>query len=101
MERPYPSLEFEVEVSKDGMIQFPPAIARRFHVGSRVTVRITDGIISAALRKRMVTEGEVEHIASMQLEQREQVIDFLSVEGAMAKNTSFRTRARTLLKRRS
>jgi len=96
MERRYPSIECEVTVGHDGTVKLPPAVARRFRTGSRLTVRVTDGTVSSKLRKRNVTEAEVEQIATVQLEDREGVIQFLEVEGTLSHRSPFGRRARTL-----
>ncbi len=97
MERRYPAIECEVTIEHDGTVKLPPSLARRFQQGSRFTLRITDGIVSSKLRKRHVTEAEVENIATVQLEDREGVIQFLEVEGTLSHRSPFGRRAHTLL----
>ncbi len=99
MEQPYPVLEFETEVANDGTIVVPLSLsdALRSH---KVVVRMVVGSVAGSLRKRGVTEGEIERIALLQLEQRENVVSFLKVEGALAHSASFVRRAEKLLKRR-
>ena len=99
MEQPYPVLEFETEVANDGTIVVPSSLsgALRSH---KVVVRMVVGSVAGSLRKRGVTEGEIERIALLQLEQRENVVSFLKVEGALARSASFVRRAEKLLKRR-
>ena len=96
MEHPYPSVQFEAEFTAEGTIKIPAALARTLKPGDKVTVRLTNGIVSKALRDRRVTEDEIEHISALQLEQRDHVIQFLSEEGIMAANTSFVKRAKAL-----
>jgi hypothetical protein len=100
MEHPYPSMEFEVEVGKDGALLLPRSLAGRFRPGAKITLRVTDGTVSASLRKRGVTEEEVERIATLQLEKREQAILFLSGQGVLASSEAFSRRASRLLGRR-
>ncbi len=89
MEKPYPSVEFETEITKGGVIVLPRQIAAQFELAQHITVRLTMGRVSQSLRKRNVTENEVESIATMQLEQRDQVLRFLNAEGGLAKKAPF------------
>ncbi len=98
MERPYPSIEFEAEVNPDGTLRVPKHVAAKLRQRTRVTIRLTDGLVPAALRRRKITEEEIEHIALRQLEQRENVICFLQGEGQLALHRSFERRAATLMK---
>ncbi len=93
MERSYPSFEFEAEVLPDGTIKVPGPLARTLGGGKRVVLRLTDGVVSMKLRRRNVTEEEVERIALTQLEQRDSVIHFLESEGALSKPGAFAKRA--------
>ena len=68
--------------------------------GSRVTIRLTDGVVSNQLRERRVTEDEIEHISSLQLELRENVIRFLEAEGALSNDRLFVKRAAGITGRR-
>jgi hypothetical protein len=79
-------LEFEAVIGGDGIIRVPRRLMARLgkEPGSRVHVRLTPEVIHRALRRRNVTAGEVDRIASLQLESREQVIAFLLAEGALA-----------------
>ncbi len=94
MEHPYPSVEFEADITGDGIIKIPKTLAQAFGAGKRVTVKLTDGIVSKTLRERNVTEEEIHHIAHLQLEQRENVIEFLNGEGMLSSNASFIKRAK-------
>ncbi|HUL45294.1 MAG TPA: hypothetical protein VLY03_13150 [Bacteroidota bacterium] len=94
MEKPYPSLECEVRVGHGGVINLPPPIAARIQEGKRMTIRLTDGTVSAKLRRRGVTEAEIELIASLQWEQREQVINFLESEGSVSRSAAFVRRSK-------
>ena len=55
-------------------------------------VRVTEKVVSAALRKRGVTAEEVDEIGNRQLEGREQVLAFLSAEGSLSGNKRARVR---------
>ncbi len=90
MERPYPVVEFESVLTPEGTIVVPPAIAKAFAGGKFITVRITDGVVSASLRKRGITEDIVERVADLQLEQRENVVGFFGAEGSLAKTAKFK-----------
>lgn len=83
MEQTYPVIEFEAEVTEHGTIQVPGPLSRGLAPGARVTVRLTRGVVGA-LRKRGVSEEEIERIAALQLEPRENVLRFLGAEGALA-----------------
>jgi hypothetical protein len=96
MERSYPSIEFEAEVLPDGTIKVPVPLRKLLAGVKEVTIRLTAGIVSNKLRRRKVTEEEIERIAGLQLEQREQVIRFLESEGTLAGSKSFAKRAARL-----
>jgi len=98
MEKPYPSLECEVRIGHGGVITLPPTIAARFQEEKRITVRVTDGSVSSKLRKRGVTEEEIEQIASLQWEQRENVLGFLETEGIFPRSSPFARRSKKLLR---
>lgn len=100
MERPYPAIEFECELSPGGSIILPPQIARHFGPGRRVTVRITGGVVSGGLRARGVTENAIQAMSELQLEARENVIDFLQAESSLAGSAAFRKRAAGLIRRK-
>lgn len=84
MERRYPSIEFEADIEPDGSVLLPRGVAVRVKPGERVTVKLTQGIVSRRLRTHNVTEEELERIANLQLEDREHVIRFLESEGTLA-----------------
>lgn len=86
--------EFEATIDAEGKISVPSAIAERLR-GQKVRVRLRRLEIATALAKRDVTEEEIERIASVQLESRNQVVDFLLTEGALSRNRSFKTRVKT------
>jgi hypothetical protein len=89
MENAYPVIEFEAEVTEHGTLAVPRSVARTLAPGTTVTVRLTHGTVASALRRRGVTEDEVERIASRQLEPRENVLRFLETEGALSSGARF------------
>lgn len=96
MEKARHSVQFEAEVSGDGTVSFSKAVHDlRLRAGSKVTVSIFGGILSKQLKKLKVTEEEVEVIGSVQLEDREHVMKFLSSQG-MLRGSSFEKKVRTL-----
>jgi hypothetical protein len=79
-------LDFEAVIGADGKIGVPGEILRRLgtHAGSPLRVRLLPEVLARALERKNVTAGEVETIAGVQLEDREQVIAFLLAEGSLA-----------------
>ena len=100
MEQTYPVLEFETEVGLDGTIVVPPPLMRAVRRRT-VVVRLVQGSLDRSLRGRRVTEDEIERIALLQLESRENVVSFLKTEGTLAANRSFARRAKDGTKRTS
>ena len=100
MEQVYPVLEFETKVANDGTIVVPAPLAGALR-SHKVVVRIVAGSVAGSLRKRGVTEEEIERIALLQLEQRENVVSFLEVEGALACSASCVRRTEKFLKRKN
>jgi hypothetical protein len=98
MEKAKHSIEFEAEVDGEGTVHFSRAVSRELHLnkGARVTVRIIGGVLSKELTARNVTDEEIERIGRVQFEEREQVVKFLSSEGALSRNRPFRKRAKGL-----
>lgn len=91
-------MECEVKVGHGGVITLPPTIAAQFQEGKRITIRVTDGTVSSKLRKRGITEEEIERIASLQWEQRENVVGFLETEGIFPRSSPFARRSRKLFR---
>ena len=89
MEHRYPSVEFEVEIEPGGTLTLPKGIAALVVQGERVTVKLTQGVVSRRLRSRSVTEEELEQIAMTQLEARDNVVLFLEAEGALSASRRF------------
>lgn len=96
MEKAKHSVEFEAEINREGRVQFSRTVAHELQLkqGSKVTVRIIGGVLSKELTARGVSADEVEHIGTIQFEDREHVVRFLRSEGALVNNRRFRTRAR-------
>ena len=92
MEHKHASNEFEALIDDDGRITVPAEMAKQFS-GRRLHVRLHREEISVGLREKDVTEDEVERIARVQLESREQVVKFLLTEGTLKGNTAFLRRA--------
>lgn len=77
--------DFETVIGADGKIQVPGGVLSRAGTGpgSRVKVTLLPAGIAKALERRNVTAAEVDRIAGLQLESREQVIAFLLAEGSL------------------
>lgn len=93
------SLEFEARIDPNGVLVVPKEVLERLTVkeGSKVTVRVTSDKISDALKKRTVTEDEIDRISQLQMEPRENVVKFLTAEGVLAKNRGFMSRTKKAL----
>lgn len=98
MEHPYPLIEFECEVGADGVLRIPLSVLGEFPAGGRVTVRMTKGTVASRLRKKNVSEAEIESISIRQLEQRENVVGFLQSEGELRSHKAFANHAAALWK---
>jgi predicted DNA-binding antitoxin AbrB/MazE fold protein len=97
-EKPYPVVEFEAAVQPNGVIRLPRTVSLKLKAGTHVTVRLSEETVAHSLRKRNVSEEEIEQIAVTQLEDRSDVIRCLKAEGSLASNRKFRQRARALVK---
>jgi len=96
------STEFELKVGVSGDLHIPPAVLNRLRLGwgDKVHVRLTSRVLSGELRRRNVTEEEIERIAAVQLEPRENVIKFLRTESKFSGSTRFKNRAQHLRSKR-
>ena len=85
------TVEFAAEVDEHGRISVPPSVLEQFGDCSprSLIVRLTGKSVGEALRKRGVREEEIEHIAVLQRETRDQVVKFLLSEGLLNKRTLF------------
>ena len=99
-EHSYPVVEFEATIDDENVIRIPVAIAATLHKGKRVTIRMTKGNISRSLVARGIGEDDVERIATMQREEREDILRFLHAEGALAEQRMFAKRVGDFLRRR-
>jgi hypothetical protein len=87
-------VEFDGIIDPRGRISVPQPVLERFRggAGGKVRVRLTLHRIASELKRRSVTEDEIDRIARVQLETRDQVVRFLFSEGALGK-TGFRARS--------
>jgi hypothetical protein len=81
------SVEFDAIVDEHGRLTIPVSLVNKSggFTGRRFHVRLTDKSISSKLSSRKVSEEEVDRIAGLQLETREQVVKFLLSEGGLRK----------------
>jgi hypothetical protein len=80
-------MEFEATVDENGKITVPPAMAQE--IGREpLHVRLTEKTIASELKTRGVDEDEIDRIAALQMEPRENVLRFLLAEGALKSRTS-------------
>lgn len=79
-------LVFDALIGSDGLIRIPDRVREALAAlaDGPVRVRLAPAALADELQARGVTEGEIEKIASTQLEGRDQVIRFLLVEGSVA-----------------
>ena len=96
------SVEFDLRVGRNGDLLIPKNVLDRLKIrdGSRLHVRLTTKTLSEELKARHVTEEEIESVAALQLEPRENVVKFLSTESGLSGNTRFLARVRKLGSRR-
>ena len=97
MKQKHPAIEFEATVQPGGLIRIPRRATRAVREGLPVTVRVSAGIPGKQLRRRGVTEAEIERIADIQMTAREHVVTTLASEGALAGRRNFATRAHAVL----
>ncbi len=98
MEKSKHSIKFERTIQNNGTVQFeyPVSHALQLKPGNKITVTITGGVLSKKLTQHKVTEEEIEQICLTQLEDRENVIRFLTVEGMLSKKKSFKNNLKKL-----
>lgn len=93
MEKAKHRIRFEAEVDGSGSVHFSKRVdALRLKPGAKVTVHIFGGTLSKKLSAMKVTDAEIEQIGTVQLEDREHVVAFLSSQGVLRKS-GFRKRA--------
>lgn len=85
MQQSHTVIEFDSTIEADGTITVPGEILARARTefGHKVRVRLLDRKEAAVLRERKIGDEEIESIARLQLESREQVVKFLMSEGAL------------------
>jgi len=95
------SVEFEGVIDEHGKIAVPKALLKRCETGTggKVHVRLTGTLISAELKDRRVSGEEIEQIASLQRESRDQVVKFLLSEGAWRNHKALKGKPRKIGKR--
>jgi len=78
--------DFVTDIDDSGSITIPASYLRSlgFETGARVSVRVTELVLSEDLRQRGITESEVDRLGATQLEPRENVLTFLASEGSIA-----------------
>lgn len=90
MEKAKHSIRFQATVDERGRVAFEkPVTELQLKPGTKVTVNIVAGVLSKQLEKLKVTDEEIERIGSVQYEDREHVVSFLSSQGALKKNKRF------------
>jgi len=89
------SAEIDLKVNAGGDLLIPAEVLNRLNVGrgGRIHIRLTTSALSGELRRRDVTEEEIERIAAVQLEPRENVVKFLATESKLSRNAHFKRRA--------
>ena len=89
MERKKSDNEFEAVIGDDATIVVQHGLAKRF-VGKKLHVRLRSEEVASELMEKNVTEEEIERIANIQLESREQVVKFLLTEGSLRTSSLLR-----------
>lgn len=89
-------LEFRTRIGRDGNIVLPRGVSRAgtLRRGALVSVQVKHASLPLRLRNRGVTEDEVQRIAAVQMEPREQVMKFLLAEGSLQRRVTSRPRAK-------
>ena len=79
------SREIVLVRSRGGRTELPEELLERLKIkpGRAFSVIFKDRMLSPTLRKRGVTEAEVEKISAVQLEPESNVVRFLTTEGAL------------------
>lgn len=81
--------EFEIIVDGSGSFRIPEPVRRRLRPGHHYIVRMSRGKLHPRLRRRGVTEDEIEHIVRLQFEPRDNVVRFLESEGLLKGDAGF------------
>lgn len=92
------SAEIDLRVPENGNLQIPSGLLNRLNVrvGGKVRVKISAGGLSARLKRLGVTDEEIEQIAELQLEPKENVVKFLMTESSLSGDGGFKQRSRLL-----
>ncbi len=92
------SAEINLRILDGGDLLIPARVLNRLNVerGDKVRIKVTTSVLSNELNRRNVTEEEIERIADLQLEPRENVIKFLATESMFSSNNRFKRRAKEL-----
>jgi hypothetical protein len=90
------SVEMNLRIAEGGELLIPKSALHRLNVGrgSQVHVRLTPAVLTGKLKARRVTEEEIQTIAALQLEPRENVVRFLATQSAFSRNKLFLRRVR-------
>jgi hypothetical protein len=80
-------LVFDAIIGIDGLIRIPDRVREALapHIDGPIRVRLVPAALAEELQSRGVTGDEIDMIASVQLEERQQVIRFLLAEGSLGK----------------
>lgn len=78
---------FDAIIGIDGLIRIPEKVREALapHIDGPIRVRLVPASLDDELQSRGVTADEIERIASVQLEERREVIRFLLAEGSLGK----------------
>jgi hypothetical protein len=92
------SAEIDLKVTDGGDLVIPAGVLNRLNLrrGEKVHIRVTTSKLSGELKRRNVTEEEIQRITALQLEPRENVIKFLSTESSFSRKARFKRRAHEL-----
>jgi hypothetical protein len=82
------SIEFESRLGSDGRLLVPEEIQTELQrlEGRRIRVRIIPERDARKLRTRNITEDEIDRIATLQREERRNVVRFLLSEGTLVRD---------------
>lgn len=92
------SAEIDLKIPDMGNLLIPAGVLNRLKVsrGDKVHIKVTTSVLSVQLKQRNVTEEEIEHIAALQIEPKENVIKCLATESRFSRNKGFKRRAHGL-----
>jgi antitoxin component of MazEF toxin-antitoxin module len=92
------SAEIDLRILDGGDLLIPAEVLNRLNVsrGNKVHIKVSTSVLSGQLKQRNVTEEEIEHIAALQFEPKENVIKCLATESRFSENKGFKRRAQGL-----